>query len=230
MMQYFYSHYLVYNHITNKNVLHILKYRLFLTDIKKYIILITNCNFVNICRLLEDIQLKPMAPGDVLSYTVNSELLFCIFITPISSNQSYFCCLEKAFKKMKSQMTNYRYLGIQKDRTNPFLMSRHLLLLKIVFSNFNCEIWICDDVDDRKFNQRRQYNKNIRSNTEVNVRSYPRNKYETVKRKYSTNYIRNTNTYDNVQNNYYDKKHNDKLITSVGQEIITGIFFFNLIH
>lgn len=165
-----------------------------------------------------------MAPGDVLSYTVNNELLFCIFITPISSNQSYFSCLEKAFKKMKSQMTNYRYLGIQKDPSNPILMSRHLLLLKMVFSNFNCEIWICGGVETRKLNQHRQYNKHVRSNTENNIRSYPRNTFETEKRKHSTNCTRNMNTYD-VQNNYYDKKRNDKPVTSIRQDSKSGIYF-----
>lgn len=170
-----------------------------------------------------------MAPGNVLSYIVNHEVILCIFIMPISSNPLYFSCLEKAFKEIKSQMTGFRYLGIQHDRSNYYMMSRHLLLLKTVFSDSNAEIWVCGDVDNCNTNQHKQYNKNIRLNTDVNTKRYSKTRFETEKRKYGTNSVTNTSTYyDVMQNKNYDKRPDTKPAVSVVQATdITGIFLYS---
>lgn len=118
---------------------------------------------------MEDINVKPVAAGDVLNYKINNEELFCIFIRPIDKNPCYFECLSKAFHTMKSQMTGYRYLAIQRESINDPNVSgipRHILLLQTVFSTIKAEIWICNDNDLCEVNQFKHY-KNFVTNTMV---------------------------------------------------------------
>lgn len=134
-----------------------------------------------------------MAAGDVLTYKVDKEVLFCIFFT--HNNPSYFECLEKAFKEIKSQLTGYRFLGIQQDPINysnkHHGVSRHLALIRSVFSNHDAEIWICGDTNMHKSQQMLQFQKVVNNAIEVNkiVTSKPRanSRLKTERKKYNSN-------------------------------------------
>lgn len=165
-------------------------------------------------RLLKDINIKPMAPGDILSYKIDTEVLFCIFIKPFDQNPSYFRCLEKAFQEMKSQLTGYRYLGIQQDplnhKTNIHNLSRNLIMLKSVFNNRNAEIWICGDTDQHNSFQYQQYKKTVTDAIDVNhkrsSRTSAKSRTKSDKKRHSTN--SNTSKHDSTEN-YYCKTTTD---------------------
>lgn len=164
---------------------------------------------------MEDINIKPMAAGDVLSYTINKEILFCVFTNPVDQNQSYFECLEEAFKKIKSQLTGYRFLAIQRESIdNEYTVndtSRNVLLLQTIFNHLNAEIWICNDTDDlNKVNQFKRYNKFVTSSIETNNKGYSKiiykPKIKPVRKKYNTDHT--TNTCGFVKN-HSNKKHDN---------------------
>lgn len=134
-----------------------------------------------------------MAAGDVLSYKINNEELFCIFTKSIDQNPSYFECLEKAFQSMKLQMSGYRYLAIQRESINdPNTKSgtpRHILLLQTVFSTFKGEIWICNNNDSCEVNQFEYYNSFVTNtmverNKRYSLKLNSKQKYKTEKKKY----------------------------------------------
>ncbi|XP_050063348.1 origin recognition complex subunit 1-like isoform X3 [Aphis gossypii] len=165
-------------------------------------------------RLLKDINIKPMAPGDILSYKIDTEVIFCIFIKPFDQNPSYFRCLEKAFQEMKSQITGYRYLGVQQDplnhKTNIHNLSRNLIMLKSVFSNRNAEIWVCGDTDQHNSFQYQQYKKTVTDAIDINHKRSPRtsakSRTKSDRKRHSTN--SNTSKHDSTEN-YYCKTTTD---------------------
>lgn len=133
-----------------------------------------------------------MAPGDVWTYKFDEEVLFCIFFT--HNNRSYFECLEKAFKTIKSQLTGYRYLGIQQDPIDYSYkmhnISRHLTLIKSVFSSHDAEIWICGDTSTHK-SQVQQFQKVVNDAIEMNKVLPPKlpvqSRLKTAEKKYNSN-------------------------------------------
>lgn len=163
---------------------------------------------------MEDINIKPMAAGDVLSYTVNNEMLFCVFTNPVDQNQSYFECLEEAFKKIKSQLTGYRFLAIQRESMdNEYTVndtSRIVLLLQTIFTHLNAEIWICNDTDLNKVDQFKHYNKFVTSSIETNNKGYSKTifkpKTKPFRKKYNTDHA--TSSYGFVKN-YSNKNHDN---------------------
>lgn len=160
---------------------------------------------------MKDITIKPMAAGEVLTYKVDKEVLFCIFFT--HDNPSYFECLEKALKEIKSQLTGYRYLGIQQDPINynhkNHGISRHLALMRSVFSNRDAEIWICGDTNMHRSQQMQQYQKvvsdAIEANKIVSSKSHPRLKIE--KKKFNSNSF--DQTYNSVEEVSLNKTSDD---------------------
>ncbi|XP_025196678.1 uncharacterized protein LOC112595618 isoform X3 [Melanaphis sacchari] len=177
-------------------------------------------------RLLNDINIKPMAPGDILLYKIGTEVLFCIFIKPFDQNPSYFKCLEKAFQEMKSQLTGYRYLGVQQDplihKTNTHNLARNLSMLKSVFSNRNAEIWVCGDTEQHKTYQYQQYKKTVTDAIDVNHKrnsktsAKSRNKLD--KKRHSTN---NNSKHGSAEN--YNCKNTSVVnsVTRLNQEEIS---------
>lgn len=144
--------------------------------------------YLKMCRLIKDISIKPMTAGDVLTYKVDKEVLFCIFFT--YDNPSYFECLEKALREIKSQVTGYRFLGIQQDPLNNshknYGIYRHVAVMRSVFSNHDAEIWICGDTDTHRSYQMQQFQKVVNDAIEANkiVSSKPRTHLRlTVERK-----------------------------------------------
>jgi len=205
------------------------------------IIFISNNYFLKIYRFLQDINVKPMAPGDLLTYQIDTEIVFCILIKPCNENPSYFRCLEKAFQKMKSQLTGYRYLGVQQDPLNhnynlPSL-SRNLYLLKTIFSNRNAEIWVCGDTEQHKELQYQQYKKivsdAIQMNQKRNSKTNAKTRNKSERKKHSTN---GSTSKRNLTENYYCKTPDGNTLTCIDQEqisidnYITGnyIFIFTL--
>lgn len=134
-----------------------------------------------------------MAAGDVLSYRINNEELFCIFTKSIDQNPSYFECLEKAFQSLKSQMSGYRYIAIQRESIYDLNIksstSRHILLLQTVFSTFKAEIWICNNNDLCEAHQFEHYksfvtNTMVERNKRYSWKSNSKQKSKTEKKKY----------------------------------------------
>lgn len=171
-------------------------------------------------RLLKDITIKPLEPGDTLSYEVDKGELFCIFILPVDKNPFFFKCIEKAFKKMKLQMPGYRYLGIQKDYVyseDCNIIPRCLLLLRTIFDNQSGEIWLCGNTDCSRQNQYVHYNNTIRTATELNKRVPPninskRLKYE------KKNSIGKIRTNDVIEKNQKEKLQDDNTKTHIVKE------------
>lgn len=152
-----------------------------------------------------------MAAGDVLSYKVDKEILFCIFTNPVDQNQSYFECIEEAFKKIKSQLVGYRYLAIQRESIdNEYTVNdttRNVLLLQTIFNHLNAEIWICNDTDWNKVDQFKHYNKFVTSSIETNKgysNIYIKPKIKPFRKKYSTD-----NTTNSIVKNYSNKKRDN---------------------
>lgn len=143
--------------------------------------------------MLKDINIKPVAPGDVLWYEIDKEILFCIFIEPINQNPSYYKCLEEAFRKIKALSTGYRYLGIQYgpvDCMDPYnVFSRESLLLLTIFDHHHCEIWLCGDNDDFRAYQYNQYRKFVNDVIETHKKSSSkgRSRLKNESRKYDGN-------------------------------------------
>lgn len=163
---------------------------------------------------MNDINTKPMTAGDLLTYTINGEHLFCIFTMPIDHNQNYYKCLEKAYNQMKSQVTGYRYLGIQQEPVNCWNMSRNLTLLGTIFNYNDAEIWLCGDTEFHKAKQFKQYKDFVRDAIGVSKRedskSNLRTKFKGEKRKsFSSNGI--TSSYGSKENKYYNNKFNHNL-------------------
>jgi len=113
-----------------------------------------------------------MAHGDLLVYKIDSEVLFCLFIKPFDQNSTYYRSLEKAFQDMKSQLTGYRYLGIQQEpisyKPYQYNLPRTLYMLKSVFSVQNAEIWVCGDTEQHKAYNYQQYKKIVNDVIELN--------------------------------------------------------------
>lgn len=168
---------------------------------------------------MEDINIKPVAAGDILSYTIDTELLICIFVKPMDS--SYFKCLEKAFTEMKLLMPGYRYLGIQYSTDDNFGKSyshipRNLLLLQSVFDKEKAEIWMCGDSKQNKSKEIEYYNRIVRNSIARHVErsiSLPVNKRKT--KEYKCN-IGVNSSYDLVEEK--QKKSGEKYVLSVEKE------------
>lgn len=134
--------------------------------------------FFNLNRLLEDINIKPVAAGDILTYKIGTELLICIFVMPMNKNPTYFTSLEKAFTEMKSLMTGYRYLGIQyvpmrheHYNSRPYYcIPRNLLLLREIFDRKSAEIWLCGDPKQDKTNDFKLYNRFVQNAITQNIK------------------------------------------------------------
>lgn len=162
-------------------------------------------------RLLKDINIKPMAHGDLLTYKIDSEVLFCIFIKPLDQNSAYFRCLEKAFQEMKSQMTGYRYLGIQQEpisyRSYQHTLPRTLCTLKSVFSVQNAEIWICGDTEQHKALNYQQYKNIVNDAIEVNQK---RNSKTNARSKHRSERKKRESTNSNNSKHELSEKYNSK--------------------
>lgn len=155
---------------------------------------------------MNDINIRPVAPGDIVSYKIGNEVLFCIFVVPEDRSQSYYENLEKAFLKMKSELTGYRYFGIQRGSVND--LSRHLLLLQTVFNNLNAEIWLCNDTESNKANELRLYNSCINSidKSRRDYYSKPNEKRgsRVEKKRHSSSSIAKTN--GSIENHFHDNR------------------------
>lgn len=137
-----------------------------------YYFLLFHNSLLVVYRLLQDIDVKPMVPGDILSYIINEELLICIMITPIHNNPSFYKCLEKAYNKMKLKMTGYRYLALQQVQINSqkYCFSQCIKLLKFIFGDKNSEIWICGNTDAyRSLNQLNEFNNTVKMAIDNNI-------------------------------------------------------------
>lgn len=125
-----------------------------------------------IYRFIKDLDVRPLVPGDVLSYKIDNELLICIFIKPGSS--SFYRCLENAYKQIQSELTGYRYLAFQHVQKKGFISQncfyRCIFLLQSIFSSRNAEIWICGTYEDHEAYYLNKFNKTIDSyKNEYNV-------------------------------------------------------------
>ncbi|VVC28862.1 Hypothetical protein CINCED_3A014362 [Cinara cedri] len=133
-------------------------------------------------KLLQDMHIKPRAPGEILSYKIHNELLICILISPIENNPLFYQCLEKTYNKMKSQMTGYRYLAFQKKQNNgwisPICFSQCITLLQLIFNDSKAEIWLCGVQDNLRKYQLKQYQKTV--NTAIknqHIKPYSKSRY-----------------------------------------------------
>lgn len=174
------------------------------------------------CRLKSDIDVKPVAPGDVLVYHINSEAVFCIFIKPVNKNPSYYQCMEDAFNKMQTIVSGYRYLGIQQGpvytRFAYEVICRKLVLLQTIFTNHNSEVWLCGHTENYRAFQYNQYSKLVYDVVEVkNKGNYSKGTVKTKSkienRKHNTNGVNNCN--DSI-----DQNISGNIAQYVGQETI----------
>ncbi|XP_015376653.1 PREDICTED: uncharacterized protein LOC107170631 isoform X6 [Diuraphis noxia] len=177
-------------------------------------------------KLLEDINVKPMTHGDLLIYKVDSEVLFCLFLKPYDQNPMYFRSLEKAFQEMKSQLTGYRYLGIQQEpisyKPSQHILPRILCVLKSVFSVQNAEIWVCGDTEQHKTYNYQQYKKVVNDVIDLNQKrnSKPSNKsrHRLEKKKHSAN---SNNSKHDLSEKYCSKNTSDvNVVTYLNREPI----------
>jgi len=165
-----------------------------------------------------------MAHGDLLIYKVDSEVLFCLFIKPFDQNSTYFRSLEKAFQKMKSQLTGYRYLGIQQEPISykPYqhTLMRTLCMLKSVFSVQNAEIWVCGDTEQHKAYNYQQYKKIVNDVIELNQKrnSKPntKSKHRSERKKQSAN--SNNSKHDLSEKNHGKNSSDVIAVTYLNQE------------
>lgn len=162
-----------------------------------------------------------MAAGDLLTYTIDNEQLFCIFTMPIDQSQNYYQCLEKAYIQMKSQVTGYRYLGIQQEPVNSWKMSRNLTLMSSIFNYHNAEIWLCGDTEFHTTKQFKQYNEIVRNTIEGNKREDPKTnlriKSRSDKRK---SYSSNASSYGFKEKKNHTFKLNHNFVSSVKQKTV----------
>ncbi|XP_026818402.1 protein PF14_0175-like isoform X3 [Rhopalosiphum maidis] len=181
-------------------------------------------------RLLQDINVKPVAAGDVLLYKIDTEVLFCIFIQSIDQHPSYCKSLEDAFQKMKSQLTGYRYLAIQQDplnhKTNIHNFARNLAMLKSVFSNRNAEIWICGDTEQHNTLQYQQYKKTVTDTIDVSHKRHSktssRSKNKLDRKRHSINSNNsNTSKHDSEENHYCKNTPDVNAVKYLNQEEIS---------
>lgn len=190
---------------------------------------------------MEDINIKPIAPGDVWSYKIGIELLFCIFIKPEHQNPSYFRCLNKAFNMIKSAVTGYRYLGIQLEQPalldRNFNTNRTLIMLQSVFSQASAEIWLCGDNKHINSQKYQQYRKTVDTAIEMNKgKSFPNNRYRNRHDKSRHGLSTVTKSHGSVENNYnkpddivrveQKPKYLDQSLHDATNHCMTGIFFF----
>lgn len=195
------------------------------------------CNsFLNIYRLLDEIKVKPVIAGDLRFYEFDTEVLFCIFIKSIDQHPLHFTCLEEAFQTIKSQLTGYRYLGVQQDplcdRNKGHSLSRNLFMMKEIFTKRNAEIWICGDTEKHKKLQYLQYKKIVNDAIEMNQKRNSRlntkTRVKSERKNCSTNHINRKNGL--TEKNYYTNRVNGNAISHLVQEqitfnnCITGIF------
>jgi hypothetical protein len=171
-----------------------------------------------------------MAPGDVWSYKIGIEILFCIFIKSENENPSYFKCLNKAFNAIKSEMTGYRFLGIQLEPTSSLnlnnITSRTLILLMSVFSQANAEIWVCGDTKNSNTQKFQHYKNTVNTAIEMNKggsiqKTMNRSKQD--KKRHGMN----NSTSHSAENNH--KKHDDNFVRKnlkCLNNSMTGIFYF----
>lgn len=181
---------------------------------------------------MKDINIKPIALGDVWSYKIGIEILFCIFIKPEHENPSYFKCLNKAFNEIKSEVTGYRYLAIQLERPSPLnlnnITGRTLILLTSIFNQASAEIWICGDTKNINTQKFQHYKNTVHTAIEMNKRgsnqsTMNRNKQD--KKRHSLN--SSTTSYNSSENNH--NKHDDNFVgqkPKFSDNSMTGIFYF----
>ncbi|XP_050530524.1 uncharacterized protein LOC126899551 isoform X2 [Daktulosphaira vitifoliae] len=116
-------------------------------------------------KLLNDINIKPMASGDVLMYKINGEVLLCIFVNSFGQHKDRYKCLEKSFNKIKSMLNGYRFFGIQQNLKVSDSESediwRKVFLLRSVFTKQSGEIWMCGDTNAHKLMQYEEYKKTV---------------------------------------------------------------------
>lgn len=169
-----------------------------------------------------------MAHGDLLIYKVDSEVLFCLFIKPFDQNLIYYKSLEKAFQDMKSQLTGYRYLGVQQEPliyNKPYLynLPRTLCILKSVFSVQNAEIWVCGDTEQHKALNYQQY-KNIVSdvielNQKRNSKPSTKSRNKPERKRHSVN--SNSSKHDLSEQHYSKNTSDVNAVTCLNRETIS---------
>lgn len=93
--------------------------------------------------MLNDIKNKELNPGDIAQYPVNDEMIICVFIKA----QSYYSCLEDAFRKIHRSTKDYIYMAIQSGPIDyhPKQISWIVLIYRSIFNN--SELWLCGDSD-----------------------------------------------------------------------------------
>ncbi|XP_050438282.1 GATOR complex protein WDR24-like isoform X4 [Adelges cooleyi] len=127
-------------------------------------------------QLINDINMKPMAPGEIRMYKINGEVLICVFVKSLDKDRDHYKSLEKAFNLIKTQLSGYRYLGLQQRSASSEydfdIMSHQIILLRSVFNNQNAEIWLCGDNDSHKAMQYEQYQKIVKESIEANKIGY----------------------------------------------------------
>jgi len=168
-----------------------------------------------------------MAHGDLLIYKVDSEVLFCLFIKPFDQNLTYYRSLEKAFQDMKSQLTGYRYLGVQQEplgyKSYLYNLSRTLCMLKSVFSVQNAEIWVCGDTEQHKALNYQQYKKIVSDVIELNQKrnSKPNTKSRNRSERKRLSVNSNNNKHDLSEKHYSKNASDVNAVTYLNREPIS---------
>lgn len=176
---------------------------------------------MDISRFLEDIKIKPLSPGHVFIYKIDSKVLFCILVRPLDNNPLHFTCMEKAFNEMKSHMKGFRYLGIQREKLYPYSLFRnmchYLLMLKNMFSYSNAEIWICGNTD-----RHRIFPYSLYKRTLYPIRATNRNVYTTPNRNSGIRTERRTQYTSGINCTRYESAvnniNNSNSALSIGQK------------
>lgn len=96
-------------------------------------------------RLLENIQITPKAPGNVLTYRQNGVTIFCIFFC--NSMGVFSDWMEDALNDMKKSLAGHIQLAIQISPTlydfQPKLHSYLCSLFQTIFTHDTVTLWLC---------------------------------------------------------------------------------------
>ncbi|XP_060866248.1 uncharacterized protein LOC132941983 [Metopolophium dirhodum] len=113
-------------------------------------------------NLLKDVKHKKLEPGNITCYTVNDEVIVCMFI----SQNAYYSSLENGFKSIDRKIKKYKYMAIQSGPIEPSDNFKQIawtvLILRSVVIR-SSELWLCGDAKQTIGMVYDQYCKNVYS-------------------------------------------------------------------